>query len=356
MAKTKQTAAKSTGGKAPLATIAYRAARNPRGPPPDEEPATSVLLIGSNYEVRRATGEMTRIPVAQAGTRLGPEIIDWCAARPGRLLTTEIYARWRLNEWLPAADRSNSTGDDTDSSIDESEFCPMEVYLDVRGRYHANTTTNQKKFFPLVFCSLFAKEPATDRVRFLDQLDSWCMEHPTRKYMLAGLGAREQDVSELPVCLRTDHAIIYRSDATGCAPCAVANLIHRADAAQAVLMEKVQRQLHCRSLRWFAAWMSENTSWTLQRVVEDPVDPAQRIGFLLQLHRGLFLIVPVDQEKANGHVVGVDMFRRLVFDSLERCAMPLSPDSLQRALGPGRRLYGISELRQLFRKTAPRRK
>jgi hypothetical protein len=359
MANSKQTAAKSTGGKPPVKGMAYKAAKDPRGPPPDEEPATSIQLVDNMYEVRRRGSVRESIPKTMAKERLGPEIIDWCNARPGRMLTTKIYKRWRLDLWSPpgtASTPETSNKRKSSEGPDPNNITPKVVRLGADGRYCANTAQMPQKMVPIVFCSLFPLESVADRNRYLDQLESWCLPRRGHGYLLSNLGERPPSDQPLPSSLTSSIRIQHRSGEGGCAPCAVANLLARSDSGQAAIFAGLVDETNPRTIRTWAAWMSANSCWTLQKAAGDPLGPVERIQFLLSQHRGLWVVVPVDDEYEDGHVIGVDMFRRVVLDSVEEYAMPLTMEALQRSLGPDRTLYGIAELRQLFHRSLPSKK
>jgi hypothetical protein len=86
------------------------------------------------YEVKYMDGTCVEYAVNQAQTVIGPEIRLWCELRPGTMLTTSIYERWNLCEWLPRDSKSNSR---------PIPFKLHEIKLEHEETYTANVENNK---------------------------------------------------------------------------------------------------------------------------------------------------------------------------------------------------------------------
>ena len=361
MAKTKQTAAKSTGGKPPRKALAAKAARKGPLTVPRLIPASQVAFVDGLYQVRRPNGKNEDIPMSSKDL-IGEEVRYWCELHPGAILTPGKYHRWNLDEWESPDDINGTDSDsDTDSYVfnptPSDHITPYSVKLvgEKLDSYQADTLDLKGKYVPVVFCSLFSKEGRKEQARMLDEVDAWCVGHPGQPYILSTIGARSPVNEPLPDALRTEVPVVYRSARSGCGPCSVANLIRSRDAGQARLIGLAADQLRIRSLRKLSDWISKNSAWKLQRKCEIGT-LSSRKDFLLGQHRGLFVVVSVDQDGGEFHVVGVDARAGLIYDSMERYAMLLCSEGLDRCLGAGHTCVGIREIRELFRNQSSKKK
>jgi len=354
MAITKQTAARSTGGKAPRAQLAMKAARLSKAASSssasDMRPASKIVWVTSGNKARfqvyaKHDGRMEEILDSNAREQIGPEIAHWCKLREGRFLTEEIYDRWSIGDWTAEATKSK-----------RKDFEPFSVKL-MPTQYVADSVKDKGNFFPIVFCSLYSQESAEKQARFLDFVDDWCRNNSGKAYILSTLGNNKRGQGDLPpASIRLDIRIRFQSEASGCAPCAVANLIAGLDIAQATVLADAAPQLRCQSLRQLARWMELNTRWTLRRTKEYQNTRAGRLEYILNQTSGMFVVTPSSDEGVGFHVVGVDAFRRQVLDPSEQYVMALCCQSFERSCGEDETFEGFSDYRKVVRKDSPQKK
>jgi hypothetical protein len=349
MAKTKQTAARSTGGRAPRAELARKAARNSGT---EDRPAQHITYVldsdgASMYEVKYMDGTCVEYAVNQAQTVIGPEIRHWCELRPGRMLTTSIYERWNLCEWLPR--------DSSKSNSRPISFKLHEIKLEHEETYTANVENNKKEFFKIVFCDIGWEEPEDVQASYLDKADDWCTKHDGCVYLLSPLGRRVNLCSEpIPTSIGTALPIIYHTDRAGCASAAVSNLIYRCDAVEADRIYRIGVDHRFRHLRDLAAWLMSHTRWMLRRVQTAEKHPEALLDHVLGQSRGMFIVTPKAAAEYGNHAIGVDQARKLVYDSVENYAMVTSIESFNRCVNG--RCTGFHDIRELVRCPTTRKK
>jgi hypothetical protein len=357
MAKTKQTARVSTGGKAPRADIARRAAREPR------QSALYEAVVDITYDhgrfiVRRPGGSKEDIPEPSARDRLGPEVINWLKLRAGKPLNQEVYRRWSLGDWIPRRDSEAESDGQSPVFLTSDLFAPALVRLRTSrpAAYEASTSNNPTTFYRIVFCSLFDNESIDEQARCLDVLDSWCLLNRGKPYQLTQLGCRSSSVSELPEALKENQKIVYRTRVGGCAPAAVANLIYSRDKKEARIIWKKSQGSRFLSLRALASWLEKNSKYELRRAGVESFSPAQKKTHLMEQKHGQYVVILTDGVDSDLHVVGVDAHRLLVYDSQEEFTMKLSQEALDRSVGSGLEFVGILDIREVVRKRCPLRK
>jgi hypothetical protein len=362
MAKTKQTAAQSTGGKVPRQQLAMKAARMPSGGSMARAagskvvthqyvPANRILHTSGDgsswFEVWSYDGKYTeKIHGPDIASRIDAEITRWCEDHSGRFLTDSIYDRWNLAEWKPSGSGPQV----------QAAFEPYSVMLD-GDRYMADTLDNKGKYFEVVFCSIFANEKSADQARLLDFVDSWCTANPGKSRVLSTLGNNISGSDELPlITIRLDLMIKFRSGTSGCALSAMANLIAPIDTQQAYLIQEAASQLICKSLRVLARWIEINTRWTLRRIKPADRVPAEKLDYVLNQDTGLFLVTPKCAEGFSVHVVGVDAYRKQVLDSSEPYAMTLCREAFERCFDASEVFDGFEDYREVVRKEPAKKK
>jgi hypothetical protein len=362
MAKSKQTAAKSTGGKAPRQELASKAARKPRAgsfcASDGLTPAVQVARVGDRYEVHRVGGIVDRICLQDADIFIGEEIRHWLRHHPGRALTKEIYARWDLGEWTAPPEQPADEEDCSPVVLPADTWEPHSVKLKMGSsfEYWCSSADSNLIFHRVVFCTMLPEMGVRKQAESLDRVDRWCMENVGKEFLLTSLGSRGKVSGEMPEEIQSRKIIAYKTSTDGCAVAALANLTASRDAGQAALFGASASQINFRNLRALAQWTERSSKFTLRRVDENLFSPVDRLEYILRERTGQYLVVLQDGEGSRSHVVGIDCRAQLVFDSMEEFATKLCQVSLDRSVGSGGACVGVDDLRRVARKDVSQRK
>jgi hypothetical protein len=356
MARPKQTAKKSTGGKIPRTALSKMAARVPVGTFVPET-ASQIVFIDGMYQVRRPGGGAEDISKADAELRLGPEVIHWLNFRQGRVLTQAIYHRWSLGEWMPTSRDSESSSSTSSDQQLSALIDPYSVRLVALNQdiYEANTPRNKIAFYPLIFCSLFSGAGDQAQAAKLDLVDNWCVKNPGKAYVVTKVGNRTGSKEEIPDSIRSTVIIKFQTTTEGCGPASIANLIDLRDGKQAQNIYKNAIHAEFRGLRTIARWMEANTMFQLRRVPVDTDSSKTKLQYLLGQRTGHFVVVISDKDVSEMHAIGVDAHRRLVYDSVEESAMVLSHEAFDRSSGVRGIIRSELDIRQVWRKNTKNR-
>jgi hypothetical protein len=319
MAITKQTAKRSTGGKAPRAEIARKAARVPRtarsASRARAEAHQWIMYTGgaaTQWMVQPENERLPPFPFANADRDIPSQVEAWCRANPGVALDTARCERWGLlfegaddaarsskhddddddeekdddeeddkeddDEDDDDADDDADTDDDDENPVDKggsngasSEDKSMEdrksrsgkgAALRVKRIKYESAGTCYKgcgddgRWFPLVFWMLRVQDEDAENMKQLRKFDEWCTENPDM-------------AMQLPVGWRpgaagggaefTEVPILYRSNTMNCVLMAAANAVGRCDSRTAELLSRCDTVFN--SLRKFAVWFNKHTSW-----------------------------------------------------------------------------------------------
>jgi hypothetical protein len=357
MARPKQTAKKSTGGKAPRTALSIMAARVPVGTVIPEI-ASQITLIDGIYQIRRPGGGTEDILEADAELRLGPEVIHWLQYRHGRVLTQALYQRWSLDEWRPSSRDSESSSSTSSDQQMSNLIDPYSVRLVVSSQdvYEANTPSNKGAYFPVIFCSLFSGVGNQAQAAKLDLIDNWCIKNPGKSYVVATVGNRNGSKHQIPQAIRSTVLIKFRTTTEGCGLAAIANLIDPRDGKQAQILFQDAIHVEFRGLRTIARWMESNTMFQLRRVPVDTESSKTKLQYLLGQTTGLYVVVISDKDGSEMHAIGVDGHRCLVYDSVEESAMVLSHEAFDRSSGGRGIVRSELDIRQVWRKNAKARR
>jgi hypothetical protein len=363
MAKSKQTAARSTGGKAPRQELASKAARKSKvGPICASDclnPAVQIALVDNRYEVHRVGGRVDRIGLPDADGVIGEEIRHWLRHHPGRALTKEIYARWDLGEWTAIPEQPADEEDCSPVVLPTDTWEPHSVKLKMGSsvEYWCSSIDSKLIFHRVVFSTMLPEMGARKQAESLDKVDRWCMENEGKEFLLTSLGSRGRVFGEIPQEIQSRKIITYKTSTAGCAIAALANLTAGRDAGQAAFFGASVSQINFRNLRALAQWTERSSNFTLRRVEKYLCSPVERLEYILARERtGQYLVVLQDEEGSSSHVVGIDCRAQLVFDSMERFATKLCRFSLDRSVGSGGVCVGVDDLRRVTRKEVSQRK
>jgi hypothetical protein len=410
MAITKQTAKRSTGGKAPRAALAILAARNPRVlRAPDvgvDEWALHrwIMFTGATvnpWVYQPANQALPPVPFAEGSRTVPDNIRSWCRANPQVLLSTEQCDRWGLtvesDEDAPNQDENgncneqsedddaddqhhdNDEDDDDDDDDDDDEedvdddddeaddggdgfsaASPPEKSKDLivssikydghQNRYLGRGERGQ--WFPLIFRMLQICDDAAENMRQLRKLDEWCIENPGLPKQLP-LGWRPE--TERDLVLFTEITIRYRSSNMNCVVLSASNCIAGCDPGTAELVSKCGDNFN--SLRRFSAWFNHTTRWGTRDVFKMIQDisgsyPSPKIvmEYIISRKDGVYVVQPMDSDGNSAHAIGVNCFNNTIHDCVEQFAMTLSVDSLTFSCGQGHRCVGFIAAYQLYMK------
>jgi hypothetical protein len=363
MAITKQTAKRSTGGKAPRTEIAQRAARNPRVSRSslcEEWDAHNWIMFTAGQQkqwmAQPYDENLPPVSFADGDREIPSHVESWCRGNPGVALDSSRCERWGLT--AESADENSESQEDDDEEEeekdDDDEVAPasrsaIKSDLVVKSiKYESNTNTykgctDDGRWFALIFRMLRVNDDTSENMKQLRKFDEWCTENPNKAMQLP-VGWRSATSSSKVE--HTDIPILYRSTGMNCVPMAAANAIGRSDSRTAVQVSSCE--VGFKSLRQFAAWFNENTLWRtvdVFRLLEDisalRPSPKSVMESILSCERGVYVVQPIDADGNSSHAVAVNCFNRTVHDCAEEFAMFLSIDSLSVCCGNGNRCVGF---------------
>jgi hypothetical protein len=407
MAITKQTARRSTGGKAPRAALANLAARNPR-----VRRATD--LRGDEWTLHRwimFTGatvnpwlyqpeniSLPPVPFAEGSRTVPDNIMSWCRANPNELLTTEQCDRWGLtvesDEEAPYHHENDDGNDSSDEHVCDDEHCDDDdddndddnddngeedddndddnddeiISADSRLAKSKDLIVSSIKYdgqqncyfgrgergqwFPLTFRMLKICDDAAENMKQLKKIDNWCIENPGLPKQLP-LGWRAETAHDHKPF--TKIPIRYRSSKMNCVVFSACNCIAGCDPGTAELLSKCEDEFN--SLRRFSAWINHTTTWgtrdvfkTIQDISGSYPSPKIVMEHIISSKGGVYVVQPIDSEGNSAHAIGVNCFSNTILDCVEQFAMTLSVDSLTFSCGQGSSCVGFLAAYQLYMK------
>ena len=393
MAITKQTSKRSTGGKAPRAELARRAARkaHPRRASQrvDDEWAAHRWIMftpGTATPWMYQPRDESLVPVSfSEGSRVIPGPVEsWCRANPGIALDEKRCDRWGLTI---ESDDDEGCGDrmdvgqtrDTDDDDDDDDESgddvgdgddgispapkPKAQTLDLKsikydeneGQYLGRASRGQ--WHPLVFRMIRVNDDPAENMKQLRKFDEWCTENPGLPMQLP-VGWRSPTTNPSHDVF-TDIEIIYKMSGMNCVVLSAANVIVRNDPYTADLLSRCAADFN--NLRRFAAWFNHATNWgtiDVFRVMEEISgkypSPGAVMEYLLSEKEGVYVVQPIDADGNSQHAIGLNCFNQTIHDSAEKYAMVLSRSSLSLCCGNGYNCVGFLAAYKLYMK--PRRK
>ena len=406
MAITKQTSKRSTGGKAPRAELARRAARKAQSPRAgkraDDDWATHRWIMftpGSASQWMCQPTDESLEPVSfRDGSRIIPGPVEsWCRANPGVALDEERCDRWGLTvesdgEEVCSVDdgQARDTDDDDDDADDDDDDDNDDADADNGGDADDEITPAPKppapkpkapealglktikyvaknrqylgrgdrgQWYPLVFRMITVNDDPAENMKQLRKFDDWCTENPGKPMHLP-VGWRSP-TTNCSHDVFTDIEIVYRMSGMNCVVLSAANLIARNDPFTAEYVSRCVADFN--NLRRFAAWFNHATDWgTLDmfRVMEEVSgtypSPAAVMDYLLSEKEGVYVVQPIDADGNSQHAIGLNCFNQTIHDSAEKYTMVLSRSSLSLCCGNGYNCVGFLAAYKLYMK--PRRK
>jgi hypothetical protein len=383
MAITKQTAKRSTGGRAPREELSRRAARISRARRGD------VAQEGKDWKSHRwitFTGasmypwvfqpdeeSLPPVPFAE-GSRFVPTNVEaWCRANPGVMLSSAQCDRWGLTveseveednyEEDESDDEDDDAQDDNEDETTSSSRGKSNDLVVISIKYDAQTNGymgrgERGQWYPLIFRMLKICDDASENMRQLRKLDEWCFENPglSKQLPVGWRSATAHDHKEL-----TEIPIIYQSTKLNCVALSAANVITRCDPRTAELVSQCEDEFN--NLRRFAAWFDRVTLWGTRdvfRMLQDSSGtnptPKAVMKFILSSTDGVYVVQPIDSDGNSSHAIGINCFNRTIHDSAEKFAMNLSSNSLTLSCGQGHCCVGFLAAYQLYMKPKGRRK
>jgi hypothetical protein len=416
MAITKQTAKKSTGGKAPRVELAMRAARNPimrrqlhpKFAASDEWTSHRwIMFTGSTMSpwLIQSTNESMHPERFSEGSREIPQYVEkWCRLNPSSMLDTTRCERWGLlvqmehesagedgggkgdheegledseseevGENIDSEDNEDGETDDDNADDDEDngkkvackkkithntkEWVVTTIKLDATGNCYFGRG-DRERWCPIIFHMLKICDDEAENMKQLCKIDEWCTENPGLARTLP-VGWRplsvagEQDFTDIPV--------IYQSSKANCVVLSAANVITRCDPGTAQLLAKCNTNFN--NLRQFAAWFDRNSMWgtrdvfkILRDISGEYPSPRDVMTYILSMSDGVYVVQPIDSAGHSTHAIGVNCFNHTIHDSAEPYAMNLSLHSLTFCCGQGNICVGFLSAYKLYLKPKKRAK
>lgn len=357
MARSNQTAKKSTGGKAPRKQIAAKAARRATKTHGlrRKRKALQVSLVNGAYDVLRRGGGVERIPEQEVPDVIGAEILQWLRLRPGRALTAVTYSRWDLGEWIEIPEEHDDEEELSPVILPSNVFEPHSIRL-VGDTYWSSSNRPPRSFVRVSFCNMLPELGEKEQAKALDRIDEWCVEHRGEIFLVTSLGSRAPSTVPVSERLRASSSIRFRTTTGGCALAAVANLVAERDPRQAEFFAASAAQTSFRNLRSLAQWMERSSHFCLRRVSDDISSPSDKLDFVLHAGSGQYLAIIEASDGSSTHVVGIDCRLQVVLDSMEESAMKLGQAALDRSVGSNYTCVGVEDIRVVVRKTVSRKK
>ena len=390
MAKTKQTAQRSTGGKAPRKQLANAAARKTAS---DAARECFVRSIGSCWVVDTAQGQQhyykaggslrTATPT-EFGTLFGLRIRRWCELRPNKKMTYQLALRWGL---LGYEEETADVPVEEDEPWQIKQIAYFDGSVDHKNGYYAIEQEGSMAWVKIDFHTLdlggsttshsrphksMVKRPSGTRtvvcesgIRYgtepvhlrWDRLDEYCMKHPNRPYTLDQAGARSD--SDIPVGMYDLSVVPWKSapDGSNCVLLSLLNafwVLPRFDVR--VDHQETARDIHqkhesvtFRSVHRAADFVRRKYSrYRLEKAKkgEGGGRPVYDLGFVVGLSQGVFLVKLIGTSNVV-HCITVDSNAGLIYDSNESYALHLSAEAVQYCLGQGVSLVDIEEIYEL---------
>jgi hypothetical protein len=213
MAKSKQTANRSTGGKAPRQKLASKAApKSSSGASCASNslnPAVQIALIEDRYEVNRVGGRVYRIDLRDDDAVIGTEIRHWLHHHPGRALTKEIYALCDLGKWTVIPEDPADEEDLSPVAVPADIWEPQSVKLKLgsRSEYWCSSTDSTLSLHSVVFSTMLPEMGAKKQAESLDKVDRWCIENEGNEFLLASLRSRGRVSGDMPEEIQSNKII-----------------------------------------------------------------------------------------------------------------------------------------------------
>ena len=411
MAKTHQTAKKSTGGKAPREQLAIRAARRTNIDSAAERFVRSIRSCwvsetsdGLRYYCK-AGNKVLPVDAADFEANFGALIKRWCELRPSRKMTLGIATLWGLladDSDSPHVTPGGPSRSPNAEHEDESAWAIKQIiYFDGslenrRGYYAAaeegsadwckidfhtielgDITINSTKVQMLLVKRAansetivtkrgikFGGEPAHLR---RDRLDDYCIRHPNRPFLLDQTGARSD--ADVPHDLYNLSVAVRWQDTSGGSKCVVLSLlnalwvlpatddrINHRDTAENIYNRHGLQTF--RSLHRAADFLNRNYSqYRLEKAIKVKKNdrPVYDLDFVANLRQGVFLVKLNGTDNVN-HCVTVDANAGLIYDGNESNTLHLSAKALKLCLGTDSHLVDIEEVYELKQMPIGRRR
>jgi hypothetical protein len=378
MAKPKQTAKVSTGGKAPRREIMQRAARKPAGRPARAlgSAVVSYVLCESSgswrvkFEAADEAIAMTRKEIDQ---QFETPIVSFCARFPGFTLDQAHARNWGLLESIP-----NAPGENEAEAVAEIKFVPGEQEQFARtpvghfmGRKHSTDRTGFKILLYTVSVEGVDEEPVTVECRAVFDAEllaqySECLKQNNHKKWLpvrqTALGDRPSQTSDHG-CELDIHSwpVTYRSTPEGgCLKAAAANCLHGLSPGDAQKIYSYggtvtgMTSLAVAIGEVLKGWSLERPLRRLHRQGElkSLLSASEKLEWVLSQNDGCFIVVPALADKDPcTHALAVDCSVKpvpVVMDSMRSWPMPLSLESLGFCTGGAGAVTGLADVRALI--------
>ena len=376
MAKTKQTAQKSTGGRIPRKQVATKAARLSR----EERDAREAIMckLSERTDVKKlskTTGDREPYPYhVWVGMRLtrydlnrsemvrlfGRQIPIYLAARGDRGVLVDELSRLGLTESLDDGrpyDRIDDEAWDIESiSFEDGKYVAVD---------HRDKSKHTILLYTLQVCGgtplsghqitndkFYVNGP--DRVSAYLIIDAWCQKHPGRWLSMSISGARSKSSSASLYYLRSLGRTPYQDKTNLCISAAICNSTHLLGAPQIasqywrhfndnaklfVRHDKLPRRI--RDLRDASKHLKQD-----EVVLKHLYGSIPTLDGLLHIHPGVF-VVTLEGSSNKLHTVCISSSKRIILDCMEPYPLSFSLEALQLCLGGGVRLVEVREIREI---------
>ena len=404
MARSKQTAGKSTGGKFPKKQVAARAAQSGkgRGVEVGRGAAGEVVRggsggVGRGVEVARgAAGEVARggsggaregsdeymrgvdfvifkgdgefvlkyeddprktIVGSEFMKLLDPMVFQFCMANTGLKVTAKSAVWWGL------LDRELEEVEGTTRGEYTVRWVKFDPKMGVEGERtrggFLGKEGDRSQPFPIRFYSLGGVEGGLEVGEELLKLYDTCTEDRIGKWVQVGrLGSRRaaSPGALAPYVVDPKRTLLYRStESRGCVHMAAANALQPYDSKAAEKVSKCDEDVS--NLRQFSRYIQEEVrTWSaedpLRRLARETsktyMGALARLEWLLQQESGIFVVQPLIKHGGNSHIIGVDCGKKVVYDPLEQHILRLEEEVMGLCAGGSiDRCRGIGDVRQL---------
>ena len=371
MAKTKQTARRSTGGRQArdqLTTLNDARGRREKvgnGDSVDLEDKEMDFLVfegNGQFALKFVEEAMGKTKEEKLSRVLDPLVFRFCRRNRGLKVTAKSAVWWGL------LDRQVE-GEDTareDYTVRWVKFDPdlgVEGEL-IRGGF-LGKEGDRSEPFPIRMYSLGGFDRGLHVPSQLRELFEKCTKQVPGRWVKVGpLGSRRAVNPEhlAPYVVQAEKSLLYRSsEVIGCVPMAAANAVEPYDSEAAQKMSECPPNLV--SLAQFASylqeevrnWRAENPFKKMARETSKTyMGTGEKLSWLLQQEDGIFLVQPLIKHAGNDHIIGVDCGRKVIYDPLEQNMLRLQEEVLGLCAGGAvNQCMGIGDVRQLKAQEKP---
>lgn len=396
MAGTKQTARRSTGGKAPLKTLASKAARKTVDKSAEHWVISDkdggrefqyIQYVGwteysdRTWWVLRLRPDGTPYNQAMSTTDevvkryFGDAIHQWCVDRKGVKLTMDTAFRWGLTESLAIqqeGSQEESDGEEMEIQFDKVFYNPLreeELCCDLPSCseyselhpgcfYGAQLGNISEWHLILLYTTVIKNAPSSCARRLaideeqlewhlepidlsiiessskkLDALHNWCVDSPGRVFVLEGPGWRPESTHASFFHIAPERTLAVSSEYQ-CAHSAVVNAIYSfGDESLARKVAAHNKIPSVRGLKDLSKWVEHEVKTYRLRKVHSIVGFAS-VEDITGFEEGIYLAQLQGTRRVN-HLVCIDGWNRKIYDSMEEHPMRLVPKALQCCVGDG---------------------